>query len=222
LDAAIVEAARVALWPAIDAHIRGSVPNRGPGRFFFPMPFEPPCFSTAFMFNPEVLAVVRIMLGERYVADQWGCDVCAEGSAHQGVHVDYRRPLFEELPDLRVPAYMIVVNFSLAPIGRADGIEIAPESHLLPREHAIAAVQADRIPLELVLLDPGDILIRHPWALHRGSPNVSGRPRPLVSIRYVRRWYSDGSREVSTVPAAVWNALTDEQRAVMRFPVATT
>jgi len=64
------------------------------------------------------------------------------------------------------------------------------------------------------------VLIRHPWVLHRGSPNRTGVPRALVSIRYVRRWYADSSREVELLPRAVWDSLTPEQQQVMRFPVA--
>ncbi len=71
------------------------------------------------------------------------------------------------------------------------------------------------IPLEI-----GDVLIRHPWALHRGTPNTTDTPRALVSIRYVRRWYTDGSRDVASVPRATWESLTPKQQSVMRFPIA--
>ena len=69
------------------------------------------------------------------------------------------------------------------------------------------------------LLDIGDILIRHPWALHRGTPNGTAIPRALVSVRYVRRWYADNSRDVNAIPSAVWKSLSVEQRAMLRFPV---
>jgi hypothetical protein len=68
-------------------------------------------------------------------------------------------------------------------------------------------------------LDVGDVLIRHPWALHRGTPNCSDRPRALVSLRYVRRWYADASREVAAFPEAVWETLPTAQQKMLRFPV---
>ena len=38
-----------------------------------------------------------------------------------------RRPLFEEMPDLSPPPYMLVVSFGLVPITPVNGaIEIAP------------------------------------------------------------------------------------------------
>ena len=90
----------------------------------------------------------------------------------------------------------------------------------MPRAEALRAVKTGTIPLQPVALDVGDVLIRHPWALHRGSPNRTISPRALVSIRYVRRWNADDSRDVNSIPRAVWNTLTDAQRRIMRFPVA--
>jgi hypothetical protein len=89
----------------IAAH--GDEPNRGPHRHFLPMPFEPTCFAPEFFFDSEVLAIVRGIMGEYIVADQWGCDVPLKGSTYQAAHVDYQRPLFEETPDLPLPVYIL-------------------------------------------------------------------------------------------------------------------
>lgn len=43
--------------------------------------------------------------------------------------------------------------------------------------------------------------------------------RALASIRWVRRWYWDDSRDVDVVPRPVWESLTPEQRTLMRFPL---
>jgi ectoine hydroxylase-related dioxygenase (phytanoyl-CoA dioxygenase family) len=134
--------------------------------------------------------------------------------------VDYQRPLFEEAPDLPLPSYMLVVSFGLRAIAPADGpIEIAPGTHAMLREQAMRSIESGEIPLHSVPLEAGDVLIRHPWALHRGAPNFTDQPRALLTIRYVRRWYADSSREVRAIPRAVWNSLTPEQRELMRFPV---
>lgn len=216
----LIDACRKAVWPVLFAHVERHEPNRGPRRHFFSMPFEPPCFAPEFFFDETILGIVRGAMDDRVVADQWGCDVPLEGSEHQGVHVDFARPLFGEAPDLPLPPYMLAVSFGLSRITRENGpIEIAPGTHRLPRAEALRAVEAGEIPLNAVELDVGDVLIRHPWALHRGTPNRTPTPRALVTIRYVRRWYADASREVNAVPRAVWNALTAEQQRVMRFPV---
>jgi ectoine hydroxylase-related dioxygenase (phytanoyl-CoA dioxygenase family) len=89
----------------------------------------------------------------------------------------------------------------------------------MPRKQAIRAIETGDIAMRPVPLEIGDVLIRHPWALHRGTPNTTGTPRVLVTIRYVRRWYADNSREVRSIPRIVWESLTSEQRSMMRFPV---
>jgi hypothetical protein len=216
----LIDACRSAFWPVLLTYLKTHEPNRGPNRHFLPMPFDPPCFAPGFFFDDEVLNIVRGVMDDRIVADQWGCDVPLRGSDCQGAHIDYRRPLFSEAPDLSLPAYLLVVSFGLDRITAEDGpIEIAPGTHRMPRADALRAVEAAHIRMQPVPLEIGDVLIRHPWALHRGSPNTSATPRALVSIRYARRWYADSSREVESIPRAVWDSLTPEQRQVMRFPV---
>ncbi len=217
-----INACRKAFWPVLLDYLKshGEAPNRGPQRHFLPMPFEPPCFSPEFFFDAGVLRIVHSVLDERIVADQWGCDVPLRGSQNQGVHIDYQRPLFAEAPDLLLPPYILVISFGLVRITPAHGaIEIAPGTHRMPKEEAVRAVQSAEIEMQSVPLEIGDVLIRHPWALHRGTPNTTDTPRALATIRYVRRWYVDNSREVNAIPHAVWQSLTQEQQDVMRFPI---
>ncbi len=220
----LIDACREAFWPILldylDSHY--ARPNRGPHRHFLPMPFEPPCFAPEFFFDPTVLSIVRGAMDERVVADQWGCDVPLPGSEYQAAHVDYQRQLFAESPNLPLPAYILVVNFGLVEITSANGaIEVARGTHKMPRNDALRAVESARIQLQPVTLEIGDVLIRHPWALHRGTPNATDMPRALVTVRYVRRWYVDDSREVNPLPQSVWQTLTPEQQSLMRFPLGS-
>lgn len=220
----LIDACREAFWPRLVEYleINGRAPNRGPGRHFLPMPFQPPCFAPEFFFDAEILRIARGLMDDRIVADQWGCDVPVRGSEYQGIHADYQRPLFSEAPDLRLPVYLLVVSFGLVRIDRENGpVEIAPGTHLIPRAEALRAVESGESRMRAVPLEIGDVLIRHPWALHRGSPNTTDTPRALVTIRYARRWYADSSRDVDVIPLAVWNSLTAEQQAMLRFPQGT-
>ena len=216
----LIAAAREAFWPILTAHIQSHEPNRGPNRYFLPLPFARPCFAPEFFFDPDVLAVVRGVMDERIVADQWGCDVPLWGSACQDVHVDFRRPLFAEAPDLLLPPFCLLVSFGLVPIARENGpIEIAAGTHRLPRAEGFDAVASGAIALQPVPLAAGDVLIRNPWVLHRGTPNTTHTPRALATIRYVRRWYSDDSREAPSISQAVWRSLSAGRQALLRFPV---
>jgi ectoine hydroxylase-related dioxygenase (phytanoyl-CoA dioxygenase family) len=204
-----------------DSFLAGSPsPNRGPHRHFVPMPFELPWFSERFFADPDILQIVRAVMDERVVADQWGCDVPLLGSEYQGAHVDYARPLFGEAPDLVLPPFALVVSFGLQPIGPDVGpLEIAPGTHAWPRSRAQAAIDGGDVGFEAVHLDVGDVLVRNPWTLHRGTPNRTPTPRFLVSVRYVRRWYADDSREVAPMPRTLWHTLSAHCRQVMRFPL---
>jgi hypothetical protein len=216
----LIEVCRRAFWPRLLAYLDGGpVSNRGPHRHFIAMPFEPPIFAPQFFFDDGVLRIVRGLMDDQVVADQWGCDVPLRGSEYQGAHVDYQRPLFPEVPDLALPVYAVVVSFGLVRIAREHGpIEIARGTHRMPRMDALRAVEAGEIGMQAVPLEIGDVLIRHPWALHRGTPNMTDVPRVLVTLRYVRRWYADASRDVGELPPETWESLTAEQQAMMRFP----
>jgi hypothetical protein len=218
----LVDACRDAFWPRLFAYLGGNAePNRGPHRHFLAMPFEPPCFTPQFFFDPDVLRIVRGLMDDRVVADQWGCDVPLRGSEYQGAHVDYQRPLFPEALDLRLPAYAVVVSFGLVRIAREHGpIEIAPGTHRMTTTDALRAVDIGEIGMQAVPLEIGDVLIRHPWALHRGTPNMTDTPRALVTIRYVRHWYADASRDVEPLPRTTWESLNAEQQSLVRFPIA--
>ena len=218
----LIQSCGETFWPILLGYLARNhrKPNRGEHRHFLAMPFEPPCFAPEFFFDTGILSIVRGVMDEMVVADQWGCDVPLQGSKYQQLHVDYQRPLFPEAPDLSLPTYMLVVSFGLIDILPAHGpIEIAPGTHRMPRSQALRSVEEAEIRMQPVTLESGDVLIRHPWALHRGTPNVTDTPRPLVTIRYVRRWYADYSREVNAIPPAVWQSLTMEQQNMMRFPL---
>jgi hypothetical protein len=143
-----VDACRDAFWPLLLAYLRmhGHESNRGRHRHFLPMPFEPPCFAPDFFFDAAALGIVRGVMDDRVVADQWGCDVPLLGSDYQGAHVDYQRPLFSEVPGLSLPAYMLVVSFGSVRVTPGHGpIEIAPGTHRMPRKDALRALEADEI-----------------------------------------------------------------------------
>jgi hypothetical protein len=144
----LIEACREAFWPTLLDYLNEhrESPNRGPHRHFLPMPFQPPCFRPEFFFDPGLLNIVRAAMGEKVVADQWGCDVSLRGSQPQGPHVDYQRPLFAEVPNLLLPPYMLVVSFGLSCITQASGtIQIAPGTHLMEREEAVRATRSGEI-----------------------------------------------------------------------------
>jgi ectoine hydroxylase-related dioxygenase (phytanoyl-CoA dioxygenase family) len=221
-DPRLLHVCRDAISPTLEDYLRANAANsnRGVQRHFMAMPWDSGCYAPEFFFDPDVLAIVRALMDDRVVADQWGCDVPLKGSEYQQFHADYQRPLFPERPELQLPPYMLTVSFGLVNINADNGaIEIAPRTHCIPRSEALQQIASGGVTPRIICLETGDVLLRHPWTLHRGTPNRTDVPRPLVTIRYVRRWYADESREVNAIPATVWQTFSPEQRILMRFPI---
>lgn len=219
----LVDACREAFLPTLQRYVETNAdrPNRGPQRHFLPMPWDANCYAPQFFFDSDVLSVVRGVMGDRIVADQWGCDVPLKGSCFQQFHADYQRPLFAEQPELQLPPYILTMSFGLVRVTAENGaLEIVPCTHRMARNEALQQIASGVLTPRTISLEIGDVLLRHPWALHRGTPNNTQAPRPLVTIRFVRRWYADDSREVNPIPAALWRTMTVEQQSMMRFALA--
>ena len=45
----------------------------------------------------------------------------------------------------------------------------------------VQGVMDSQMEIKSVLMQLGDVLIRHPWALHRGTPNLTDTPRTLCT-----------------------------------------
>ena len=123
LSTVLIDNCRSSFLPYFQKYMQdhGHLPNRGVNRHFLPMPFEPPCFVPDFFFDTEILAIIKNIMGDRVAADQWGCDVPVMGSVYQAAHIDYKRPLFQELHHLVLPTYMMVVSFGLTDITGENG-----------------------------------------------------------------------------------------------------
>ena len=62
----------------------------------------------------------------------------------------------------------------------------------------------------------GDVMVRDVRALHRGTPNLTKVPRPMVVIGYSRKWLR--RPEVSVrIPDAMWERLSERARHMLRF-----
>ncbi len=164
----------------------GGLAPRGEGRFYVTLPWTGP-FSDASVFaNPAVLGVLDRVLAQEYRLVQMGADTPVRGSQHQEVHRDYR-PLFSD--DIVTPLYALAVNFPLCDITEENGpFEMARGTHRMARQAGLDAIAEGRIALERFPMRAGDVMIRTPLALHRGTPNRTNRPRPMVVLGYVMHW----------------------------------
>ena len=137
------------------------------------------------------------------------------GSEYQDVHRD-TPPLFPEIGQ-ETPPFQLAVNFPLVPVGIENGpLEIARGSHMMSKAEGMRRIEAGEIKLEPITMRLGDVMIRDVRGLHRGTPNRTETPRPMVVIGYSRRWLF--RPEVSIrVPRATLETLSERARSLLRF-----
>ena len=217
-----VEACRVAFEPIAQAYLveNADKPNRGPQRHYIPLPFRPPFYHPAFFNDDNVYTIVAGMLGEQMVIDQYASDTPFEGSAHQDVHADLQA-LFPERPDLILPPELLALNWPFVDVTAERGpFQVAKGTHLMPRTQALARIESGDIPLESLLMDAGDVLIRDPRCLHRGTPNLTDTPRVVAVISFMRPWFCRRRSDTYPIARSLWETLSErEQRLLQRITI---
>lgn len=208
---------RDAFTPLLETHIsrEGHLFNRGPGRFYVTLPFTEPFADPSIFEDEDVLAIVKRLVGEDATLVQLATDTPILGSDYQEIHRD-TPPLFPETGQ-ETPPFQLAVNFPLVDVEIENGpFEVARGTHMMPKEEALRLVESGEIKLEPVTMRLGDVMIRDVRSLHRGTPNRTGGPRPMVVIGYSRRWLF--RPEVSIrVPKAVLDGLSERARFLLRF-----
>jgi ectoine hydroxylase-related dioxygenase (phytanoyl-CoA dioxygenase family) len=77
-------------------------------------------------------------------------------------------------------------------------------------------IESGEVKIEPLLMKAGDVMIRDVRVLHRGTPNRTDTPRPMVVLGYSRRWLL--RPEVSIrIPSATYEKLSERARHLLRF-----
>jgi ectoine hydroxylase-related dioxygenase (phytanoyl-CoA dioxygenase family) len=203
--------------PLLDQHIarEGHLRNRGPNRFYVTLPFLTPFADPAFLEDDDVLAIVTLLAGEDPVLCQLATDTPLKGSDYQDLHRD-TPPLFPEW-GRETPPFQLAVNFPLVDVTPEIGpVEIARGTHMMSRDEGLKSVEMNRTPLESIPMRRGDVMIRDVRGIHRGTPNRTDTPRPMVVIGYSRKWLHRPEVSID-VPRAEWDRLSDRLKHLMRF-----
>lgn len=212
-----MEAWREAFAPLLARHIEreGHRLNRGPSRYYVTLPFAEPFADPEVYEDDDVLGVVRGLVGDDALLVQLATDTPLLGSEYQDVHRD-APPLFPEW-GRETPPFQLAVNFPLVDVTEDNGpFEVARATHMLSKEEGLRLIEERRARLEPLLMKAGDVMIRDVRGLHRGTPNRTDVPRPMVVVGYSRRWLF--RPEVSIrVPRAALATLSERARSMLRF-----
>ena len=214
---ATLERWREAFAPLLETHIarEGHLKNRGPARYYVTLPFAEPFADPSVFEDDDVLAVCERLVGEDLVMCQLATDTPLRGSTYQDVHRD-APPLFPETCQ-ETPPFQLAVNFPLVDVTLQNGpFEITKATHMISKEEGLRRLAAGETRLEPLVMRLGDVMIRDVRGLHRGTPNLTDAPRPMVVIGYSRRWLF--RPEVSIrVPRAALQTLSERARRMLRF-----
>ncbi len=207
------------LLRAIDAERDN--PNRGAHRYYVTLPFQDLWADAGIIDNDAIMAVVEDLVGADGVLCQLASDTPLRGSDYQELHRDTQL-LFPET-GAETPAYQLAVNFPLVDVTDENGpLEWAPGTHMMSKAEGMAKIESGEIPLQRLYMNRGDVLIRDVRHIHRGTPNRTDTPRPMVVVGYSRRWLHRPEVEIR-VPRSVLEALPERARRWLRFnPVFDT
>jgi len=148
--------------------------------------------------SPQLLPILRTLLGNDCVLHAFG-GICAfPGAEMQHFHTDHP-PLFPEAGTLEsfFPPYSIHISIPLVDINEETGTTAVWEgSHRRKlNENERKKMKSDEPLKEASLPHPnaGDCLLMDFRLWHRGTPNLSKKPRTFLYMVYSRSWFNDAA-----------------------------
>lgn len=182
LPADLVADLLAAYLGVLDRHVAAATPtNRGVNRHQMYVPFEPPFSDLRLVDNPRVLAVVDAVLGTDAECSYVASDVPLPGADYQRPHRDTAE-LYPDHPH-PLPAHGLALNVPLVDVDANNGpLECWPGTVALPGPPEGVEPLRFTVPA-------GTGILRDIRLWHRGSPNRSDAPRPMLAILYNRPWY---------------------------------
>ncbi len=167
-----------------------------------PPPFPPYLFRDVLV-NDFVVQITRAALGEGVKNTMYSGNTCLPNETQRPLHVDHG----QLWPGLKTatPAFSIVTNIPVVDMTPENGsTEIWPGTHLdTTRSHddkniKIAPEDEERRRAEVEPLQPnvpaGGVIIRDMRLWHRGMPNHTDTPRPMIAmVHFVRWWHTNNS-----------------------------
>lgn len=205
--------------PILERRIQSAPPDRGPGRFYSTVPFTFPFANASVFADPFLLEILEGIVGTDFVMCQMASDTPVAGSEYQQIHRDTEGLFFDDSSHyIETPAYQLGVNFPLCDITSDDigPLEIAKNTHMLTSHDQNELIASKAVKLEALYMKKGDVLIRDVRCLHRGTPNVTDKPRPMMVMGYSRKWLRRPEVGLK-VPQSVFNGLSEGAQHMLRF-----
>jgi len=164
----------------------GGALERGPSRYYVEVHPERISGFADIIGHPWVVAVCRAVLGPEYRVVEAGFDIPGPGALHQPWHRDFPSPpetlVGRRLNSLAFNITTVDVDEDMGPFEIAPGTQwddLAGGDPMFPARETWARYEA-RAQRKLPRM--GDISARSALTIHRGTANVSNRPRPVFVL----------------------------------------
>lgn len=169
--------------------LEGTYYKVGDKRYQFTIEMTAPFNEPSIYAHPIMLAVNEMLLGEQFLLDSYVSVLSLAGAPAQNIHRDCP-PLFEdEALHAALPPYALTVIIPLVDIDLNCGsTSLWPGSQ---KHFARQSVNFDNPTLPLV--KRGSIYLWDYRLFHAGAANHSAVDRPILSLVYCRRWFSDAN-----------------------------
>jgi hypothetical protein len=203
--------------PLLQAQIarEKQVSSRGAQRYYVTLPFTGLWADPGIYEDRDLLAIVERIAGPEPVLCQLASDTPLKGSEYQPWHAD-TPALFPEWGTNDTPSFQLAVNFALCDVGDENGpFETTLGTHRMNKAEALAGIASGAIAQHRYRMQMGDVMIRDVRAIHRGTPNNTDQPRPMVVLGYSRRWYFRPEVQIR-IPQSEWDKLSPVGRSLLR------
>ena len=180
-----------------DDEIRKTCLEVGDKRFMFTIAIRSPFNDPDLYASPLLLPILRTLVGSECILQSVGIVCAYPGSEMQHLHADHP-PLFEEAVGLSAffPPYALHVVVPLVDLNEECGTTALWEgSHRIksPGDEKRCSAQATDTLQGASFPWPkmGDCYLMDYRLRHRGTPNRSNRPRPILYLIFSRPWFQD-------------------------------
>ncbi len=197
----------------------GTASGRGPNRYYISLPFVMPFADPEIYEDPDLLAVIERLGGNDVVMPELASDTPLRDSDYQVIHRDISQ-LSADRPD-GDPAqpFQFAINFPLVEITLENGpFEIARRTHQMSDAECRERIESGEIEarLEQLLMELGDVMVRDVRALHRGTPNRTDVPRPMIVVGYNSSWHRRPQLRIF-IPRDAHATLSERGRQLLRL-----
>jgi len=174
--------------------------------------------------NPFAMQILSSALGEDFFAYlPYGSNTAWPGSPVQHIHRDSGH-LFPDTPYV-LPMSTAVVNIPLVDFSQENGAtEVWPASHLIAdaqtEQKLSLEARVKELPSVRVIMPAGSVVVRDMRCWHRGMPNRTAQPRPMLALVYFRKFHhlpNDATTFRRSIDPGIWDQFSEPVQHIYRF-----